>query len=237
MIGLRAVLVLALVACRTQLGVDCGEGTSLVGTECAAMPVDAADCSCPADMHREGDACVANVSHYEIRIAETVLGANGHTKRQVLVFGTNADGSIATDEVILGMDRLAGSFLTTSLVLGPLGATTSFTPCDERTAGCLGPAALTLARASAPEVALDTVHIELVHTTDVSTIAPCVGTAGSVLSLDGNDFVRNGMLRVVDGQYRADVNPSTSPRRSSWRSAQPIRPRATGGICGSTRIR
>jgi len=137
-------------------------------------------------------------THHEIRISEAVIGANGHTKREVLVFGTHADGSPAIDAVVVGLDKsAAGSLTRTELVLGPLGATTYFRPCSEATPGCLGTATLTLALASAPMTPVATVPIELVTPTHVATAAPC-RRAGTTLYFDADDYIMHGMRRITE---------------------------------------
>ena len=47
--------------------------------------------------------CVLPDTRYEIRIAEPTMGANGHTKRKVVVFGTKPDG---TPRKLLDVSRL-----------------------------------------------------------------------------------------------------------------------------------
>lgn len=156
--------------------------------------------ACSSTAYDERAAALEPDPRFEIRIAETRLGANGHTKSEVLVVGTKADGTSSAERVILGIDRAsAGAFVKSALELGPFGATTHFKPCDQSAAGCLGPAKLTVALASDPGTIVATAAIELVAPTHVSTTTPCLG-GGTVMYLDGQngDFIRNGMLRVVD---------------------------------------
>jgi hypothetical protein len=137
---------------------------------------------------------------FEVRVSEPTIGANGHTKREVFVFGTKADGTFSTEQVVVGLDRAtAGTLGSTTLRLGPLGASTHFTPCTQATANCLGPATITLARAADPTTIVATVPIDLVVPAHVSTAAPCRAAEGTFLYFDGQggDYIRNGKL-VVD---------------------------------------
>jgi hypothetical protein len=137
-------------------------------------------------------------TQFEVRIAERVIGANGHTKREVFVFGTKRDGSYATDEVVLSVDRAAaGSIAATKLQLGPLGARTTFTPCAASAPGCVGPAKLVMARAANPTTAVASVDLSLVPATRPSTAAFCAGRH-TTLHLDGNDYVRNSVLHITE---------------------------------------
>ena len=187
---------------------DCGAGTMLVGEQCVpevAPPLDAP--MCPAGAHDEGGTCVIDTMHYEIRIAETSLGANGHTKRRLLAIGTQADGSPSLEAVVVGVDRAsAGSVAKTSLVLGPRGAETYFTPCDQATAGCLGPATLTLALASAPSTVIAHVDVDLVMPTTVSTIAPC-NIGGNVMYVDST-IPSRGVVTVTEATWSSQTYPA-----------------------------
>ena len=156
--------------------------------------------ACSASTYTEHASELGSNPRFEIRIAETTVGANGHTKHEVLVVGTRADGTYSTERVIVGVDPpSAGAFASTELELGPLGATTYFTPCVQAAPGCIGPATLTVARASDPATVIASAAIDLVPPTHVSTTAPCRG-AGTIMYLDGQngDFIRNGMLRVTE---------------------------------------
>ena len=167
--------------------------------------------ACSASTYGEHASALGTNPRFEIRIVETTVGANGHTKHEVLVVGTKPDGTYSTERMIVGIDRAsAGSLAKTELELGPLGATTHFTPCAHTAADCTGAATLTVARASDPATVVASVAIDLVAPNHVSTTAPCLGTAGSVMYLDGQngDYIRNGMLRVTEwaSQY-TEVSP------------------------------
>lgn len=177
----------------------CGAGTMLVGSEC--LPIVT---TCDPGMHLEGGVCVADVARYELRIAETTLGANGHTRHKVVALGTAPDGTPLVDDIVLGIDRSsAGAYDATELALAPLGAETFFTPCDAASPDCLGPARLTLALASAPSTSIAQVDVMVVAPDDVSTVAPCTA-GGSVFYIDGHDFIRNGLLTIDNAGYYVD---------------------------------
>jgi hypothetical protein len=151
----------------------------------------------------DGD-LITNAEGFDLRISETTIGANGHTRREVLVTGFSPDGSPRTDDMIVTLDRAsAGTLGADHLTLSPLGARTSFTPCDGATAGCLGPAHLAIARASAPTTLLARIDLALVAPVDVSSVAPCAG-GGNVFHLDGADSLFYDMHRVDDAVWIID---------------------------------
>jgi hypothetical protein len=122
--------------------------------------------------------CLPAARHYELRIEETELGANGRTRRRILALGTEPDGTAVFERVIIGVDRASAGTLDDSfLTLGAHGATTLFTPCLASDPDCLGDANLLLALASAPQEILATTAITLIPATTVSTIAPCIDQA------------------------------------------------------------
>jgi hypothetical protein len=164
----------------------CGEGTILDGEECVVAPA----------------------APYQLRIAESVLGANGHTRRAVMAFGTNPDGTPATARVVVGIDRAsAGTFSRRSLDMGPTGAVTYFTPCDAASPDCVGPATLTLALAADPTTIVAETHVDLVAPTGVSSLAPCIDV-GNVVYYDGNDYVRYTMDTIREATWQFKTLPS-----------------------------
>jgi hypothetical protein len=180
--------------------------------------------SCGAGTHEQMSACVRDTV-YQVRAAP-VIGADGTTRLRVRALGTHADGTFATDEVVLNTDRAgAGTYLTPALTLGPLGATTYFTPCDHAVAGCLGPLQLTVALASAPTTPVAHAAVMLVDPRDVDPAKPCLG-GGNVLHLDGDDTIYTGTLEVTAGTFQMTgfsdattltVTPSDSSQGTSWR--------------------
>lgn len=135
---------------------------------------------------------------YQVRIAESTIGANGHTKRELFAFGRTSAGAYADDDVILAVNPpTAGTITKSALTLGPLGARSYFVPCDQASAGCLGQAQITLALEANPTQVIASTNIELVAPTHVSTAAPCRGSH-NVAYLDGNGYIRDGMLTVSE---------------------------------------
>jgi hypothetical protein len=76
---------------------SCGAGTHLVNDVC--LP----DETCGAGTHDDGHgACVPIPgSVYEVRVSVTQVGADGYSAIPVFVIGTNADGTPASDTVLL----------------------------------------------------------------------------------------------------------------------------------------
>lgn len=222
-IGLLAIALSACGGAPTDPPLDplqCGAGTMLIGSECIVTVT-----TCDPGTHDEGGTCVPDTARYELHITETTLGANGHTRRKVMAFGTAADGTPLDDDIVLGLDRAsAGSYDETAVTLAPLGATTYFTPCDGASSDCLGPATLTLALASAPATVLAHVEVMIVPSEDVSTVAPC-SAGGNMFYIDGNDYIRNGMVTVEDPNDYVDgtadevevyVTPTDPTQGLSW---------------------
>ncbi|MBA3465537.1 MAG: hypothetical protein H0T46_36730 [Deltaproteobacteria bacterium] len=209
-------LVALCAGCDSNSGPSCGSGTHLLGEACVAdepaTPVDAApDASAPA------------TERFEIRISETLIDANGHTKREVFVYGVRADGSTATDDVVLGLDRAsAGTYLRTTLTLGTLGARTHFIPCSDTAADCLGTATLTLARASAPQVILATRSIQLVQAKHISTAAPC-RTGGNILYVDGEGAAYNARVTITQASWQTEAITMNGQLKEIVLRATPLR--------------
>ena len=153
----------------------------------------------------ENGVCSLAETRYTMRISEPVIDANGRTKRKVVVFGTNPDGTPALDRVVLTTSRAnAGTLRDGALNLTPLGAYTYFTPCDAASADCLGPATLRIALASAPSTILATTDITLVAPTNVSTIAPCL-EADKVFWVDGQGGILSTQWTVLDGAWWSET--------------------------------
>jgi hypothetical protein len=157
---------------------------------------DAAAGDAPADVAVDAPP-IEPLTGFEIRISESHVGANGHTRREVLVVGFGPDGTPLSDDLVIALDRAsAGTLGVDHLTLGPIGATTTFTPCDQASPDCLGPATLSVARAADPQTVLAHVDLQLVPSVAVSTAEPC-SEGGNVFYLDGADS-------LVYDQYRID---------------------------------
>jgi hypothetical protein len=218
-------VVVALAACdagtstgqsEQALTITCGSGTVLAGTQCVVAPP-----SCGAGTHVAMGTCVADgVAAYEIQIAQTMIGADARTKHQVIVVGTNADGTPATDDVVVTMDHVGGTLAQTALTLQPLGTTTDFVPCDQSVAGCTGPLRLTLALANAPLTPVAHVDVQIVAPFEVATIAPCsIGT--NALYVDGNVGLSPGRTWATAGSF---VAPEAGSPNSTANAALMIAP-------------
>lgn len=194
---------LAFAACHSG-GAECTSGTCLQVD--AALPPPEAALTCGAGTAEVNGICLPlAVPGYEVRIAESMIGANGRTKRKVVVFGTKPDGTPATDRVVLTLDRAsAGRLQQAALNLGVGGASTVFVPCSGADADCLGPARLTVALASAPAVPLAHVDFELVAPTGVSSIAPCRDES-SLFYIDGNSYLIKTTLVIDRGGFGAQT--------------------------------
>jgi len=202
--------------------VTCGEGTMLEDGMCVA----AGGLACGAGTHAEGNLCVRDDgTRYELRAFSPQISADGHTRTPVLVIGTKPDGSPATDRVVLNTDRAgAGAFLEPSPVVGPLGTTASFVPCNATTPGCTGPLQLTLALASSPRTVLARLDVTLTEPAGVGSTAPCM-VASKAMYFDGNDYIYHGTMTVTEGAWggtgdrfslRLNVTPSTSGQGLWW---------------------
>jgi len=184
--------------------VSCGDGTKNVSGVCEPSV------TCGAGTHVDNGTCVPDVTPagggYQIRLQTNQIGADGLSKLPLLVIGTNADGTPSTAQVVLNTDRAgAGTFTTPAPTLGPLGASTYFVPCNATTPGCVGPAKLTLALASAPSTIVASVDISLVQPMGVYTAAPCM-TGGNVMFFDGNDYIYSGTLTVTQGTWSGSTS-------------------------------
>jgi hypothetical protein len=166
-------------------GLECGEGTREEDGECV---VDAE----PAP-------------RYELRASVTQVGADGLSLIPIVVIGANADGTPATDEVVLSIDRAgAGEFLFAEATLTGSGALSLFRPCDA--AGrddCLGPIEVRVALADDPGEPVASLDLELVEQTGVYTAAPCLA-GGNAMFFDGNGYIRTGLLSVTLGAWGAE---------------------------------
>jgi hypothetical protein len=181
--------------------------------------------TCGAGTHDDSGTCVPDgPTAYQIRASSTIA-ADGHSRNEIRVFGTNADGTPSHDQVVLSMDRPgAGEYVSPTFVLDDLGGETQFIPCNSTIAGCTGPLSLTLALASAPTTPVARVGVMLVSPTDVGSIEHCMGTA-NVMYLDGDDYIFNGELTVVNagwgsigGTERAviQITPTDPIQGSNW---------------------
>jgi hypothetical protein len=181
----------------------------------------------PTDAGPTPDADAAHGS-YELALSVTQIPADGFTKIPVLAIGQHADGSPATDAVVLSIATGKGTLSSTALSLGIGGTTVEYTPCSSAAdPACAGPLKITMALASAPQAVIaSTVGLTLVAPTGVGSPAPCLG-GGNVLYFDGDtgDYIHPGMQTITGGtftaQYSADqvslsVNTSNGATGALW---------------------
>jgi hypothetical protein len=167
--------------------------------------VDAQTFTCGAGTIESSGVCIPAATRYAIRIGELSIGANGRTKRKVVVFGTKPDGSPVLDRVVITMSRPnAGTLRESALNLTTLGAYTYFVPCDSASAGCLGPVTLSVALASAPATTIAQIDASIVTPTNVSSIAPCLED-NKVLWVDGQGGILQTLWTVFAGSWFADT--------------------------------
>src|SRR5262249_54860308 len=137
-------------------GTTCGPGTYQDGGECISAIV------CGTGTVDANGQCVVLAAadagaKYEVRVLSPQLVADGFSVDPFLAIGTNADGTPATDSVVLGTTLTgAGTFDHQSFALGAIGHQGFFTPCSSTSAGCTGDFQVTLALASAPNVPVAT---------------------------------------------------------------------------------
>ena len=184
----------------------CGGGSGGPSVDADALP-------CGAGTHEEGGSCVLDpAAGYDIRTSP-MIRADGFTRVDVTVVGTEADGSPSDERIVFRRDRTsAGTFVSPTAFLGDRGAATTFLPCNFNTPGCVGPARLSIALASAPTVPVAHVDVMLVAPDPVGSIAPCM-IGGNVLHYEAQDFgftgVRtistNGVFDVFGAPWRGRV--------------------------------
>jgi len=202
-------IALAFVACAPQ---DAGPVAVAMATQCGP------------GTHEESGTCVPDAGGYHI-LANTQIAADGTTPVAVVVYGTQPDGTPATDAIVLDTDRTsAGAFEPPTLTLGELGGVASFVPCSSASPGCLGLLHLTVALASAPNTSVADVAVELVAPPVIGSAEHCL-TGGNMLYLEGQGFGYDGRLTVDAGSFSAsggnehvaiDVVPDDPLQGSQW---------------------
>jgi hypothetical protein len=197
---------------------QCGPGTHDSGGTC--VPND----QCGPGTHDDGNGkCVPNSGAvYEVRVGVQKIDADGYSKIPVFVIGTNADGTPATDKVVLVPSVSYAATLEPAVVkLTPTGATTYLTPCNSAAIPtCLGDFVINLALASAPgTVVAKSPTLTLVAPSGVGSTAACLG-GGNVIFYDGNDWVYNGTETISQGAWSisgstSDITVHVTPSSSS----------------------
>jgi hypothetical protein len=197
---------------------------ALVACSSPRSEVESAALACGIGTHEESGSCVADPVTYTIR-ANAKIVADGTTKTNVVVFGRHANGTPATDKIVLNTDRPnAGTFAPPVLDLGELHSVATFTPCDSTVAGCTGQLLITAALATAPTTPIAGFHVDLVGAPAIETLEPCL-VGGNVLHVEGKRFIHRGSLTITNGNFartggtqRAEVivTPSDPAQGAQW---------------------
>jgi hypothetical protein len=195
----------------------------LVGSQCVAP-----NTACGTGTHDQNGTCVPDhpmQTAYEIRVAPKIA-ADGGTANEVFAFGTQPDGSPATDVVVLNTDRSgAGAYDHPQVTLGTMGARVSFVGCAQSVPGCTGPLALTMALANAPTVPIASVATELVDPASIDPARACLA-GGNMMQVTGNDQLYNGSTTITNATftqsfasdlYEVDVSPADPAQGGPWK--------------------
>jgi hypothetical protein len=193
---------------------ECGPGTTQQGALCVAAPADGGIRCGPGTTLQQGS-CVPSTGAgwYEIRFGATEAPADGLSKIPVLALGRTPSGLPALDGVVVALSRsTAGTLQPATLTLGPLGATTWFTPCAS--AGnplCAGSveAQLFLASAPAAPVAVSA-PLMVVAPMGVGSTAPC-DPHSDALFFDGQGYIFTGTQVVTVGAFSGTAGSGSPP--------------------------
>jgi hypothetical protein len=201
---------------------SCGPGTSADGGECLPNPedggpdagsVDGGEISCGPGTHLAGEVCLPDAMgsvRYEVRVAVAQLGADGFSQIPVFVIGTNADGTPATDTVVLTTSVPGeGTIAPQTFAVSAVGTTAYFTPCSSAAdPACLGTFTINLALASAPSTVIaHSIPITLIAPSGVGSTAPCL-IGGNVVFFDGDngDYIHPGAATITQGMWSITSN-------------------------------
>jgi hypothetical protein len=181
---------------RTLLLIAAAAGNAACSQHGAPLAADAGvDAPVPVDAAIDAVAPPDAPSPYTISIGAPDVVADALISRAVTITGNPGD-HVQLAIVRPTMGAPTGSLTPTMVQLDGTGnATASYMPCTDVTADCVGPATLTLALASAPDVIVAHDAIMLDTPADVGEVAPCM-TTGNVLYLHGNDDIENGILQT-----------------------------------------
>ena len=162
----------------------------------------------PAEVGSTDDAADAadgppgQLARLEVRVGATVVPADGYSWIPMLVIGTNADGTPATDAITLSLSREEGGIIRPrAFTLDALGSHPFFIPCSYADAGCVGTVKIRGARTSAPDVILaESQEITMVAPDGLGSPAACL-VAANAFFFDGNDYIFQGTMTVTDGTF------------------------------------
>ena len=202
----------------------CGPGTVADGGVCTpALTCDAGSApvngqcvpilACGPGTVLDGGVCTADPSahRYDVRIGASTVPANGYSKIPVTVLATDGTGAPLVGETVsIGVEQpFQGSLTPPAVTLGPLGAQAWFVPCNSALlTGCIGPARLTVASASAPGTVLGrSATFTLLAPQGVGSPAPCQ-VGGNVVFFDGmpGDYIHPGTDTIRVGAWSASIS-------------------------------
>jgi hypothetical protein len=141
-----------------------------------------------------------------VRVDHPDIRADGHTKVQVLALGptdeTDASGPMVQLTVV---PSSAGTIDSPTLSLGPVGATTYFTPCDGSAhPDCIETFQIAMTSADDPSVVLAmTSPLRTVSPGAIGSAVPCAG-GGDRFHIEGDDYIYDGTLTVTQGIFTTD---------------------------------
>lgn len=150
----------------------------------------------------DADARPSQLARLEVRVGATMVPADGYSWIPMLVIGTNADGTPATDAITLSLSREDGGILRPrAFTLDPLGSHPFFIPCSYADTGCVGTVKIRGALTSAPDVILaESQEITMVAPDGLGSPAACL-VAANAFFFDGNDYIFQGTMTVTDGTF------------------------------------
>jgi len=182
-------------------GVACGAGTHAEEGLCVPDD-DGGGLTCgPGTVERDGQ-CEPTGFWFEMRSTVAEVAADGISRIPILLIGKTADGTPATDLVVLAVGRAnAGQFLETTAELSPTGTTVHYRPCNASSNPlCAGPVVLQMFLAGDLENPVATLELDLVASAGVYSPASCLG-GGNAMFFDGNGWVWTGTLLVTEGDW------------------------------------
>lgn len=229
LVGGLSCALLALACSSDGDDLECGAGTTERDGVCEAEGEGAGGPVCGDGTREDDGQCVPDgpQPQYELRASVAEVGADGRSLIPILAIGMNADGTPATDPVVLSVDRTeAGELFESEVTLAANGTLTYFRPCDAAAGpDCAGPSEIRMALADDPERTVATLALELVEQTGVYTAAPCLA-GGNTLFFDGDGFIRTGLLTVTRGiwsgnapeeRLNVEVSPAGQLNGDHWR--------------------
>ncbi len=166
---------------------------------------------------------------YAVLVSASKVPSDGYSAIPVLAIGLLANDKASMEQVLLTVNPgTAGTLSPATLMLGPLGGPSTFTPCNSaQQPSCKGTFTVELALAKDPKVVVASSDIvELVTPTGVGSPAPCL-LGGDTLYFDGDagDYIHPGKDTINAGSWSAsgsdflvsvNVNPSNSKQGSYW---------------------